>query len=330
MKISSIANVFNRNNFPLKNKTECAKFSSNSLSKKRVSSDVFVRNSSKPSFKGIFLEDVICLGRVSTGINRSEFQKKDALLLQEIASLYPNQDCFVMAGKDSLPCIAFREKPIGLQKFTRNIVGQNAISIDPEDSEYPIIPLIIYPDEEDVDERRKNLSLIFGVPSYISINPSLPYTVKVGYELHKQLLEKKYQILKVVGQNEHIDLGASSIAEKAHESIEGVENAVTRYLLESAYIALTDRVTAGQLYASNYTKVQNTLQNKRDIDLTTPLSKQYHETNNPYDVDICKEAVETYPDDEENKEEINKLVDYMLENDLYLYCVEGIDTGENY
>ena len=327
MKISSVANLFHKSNLNTK-KSNDRSFSFQV--KENCSTDVFVSNSKQPSFKGIFLEDMICLGRVSADKHRSKFQKKDALLLQEIASLYPNQDCFIMAGKDSLPCIAYREKPIALQKFTRNIVGQNAISIDPEDSEYPIIPLIIYPDEPDIDLRRKNLSLIFGVPSYISINPSLPYTVKVGYELHKQLLEKKYQILKVVGQNEHIDLGTSSIAEKAHESIECVENAVTRYLLESAYEALTDRVTAGQLYASNYTKVQNTLQNKRDIDLTTPLSKQYQELKNPYEVDICEKALETYPDDEENKDEIIKLVDYMLENNIYLYCVEGIDTGENY
>ncbi len=125
--------------------------------------------------------------------------------------------------------------------------------------------------------------------------------------------------MEIVGKNDEVDLGEESIIQKAHKAIEDVEVAVTRYLMECAFVALKDRASAEQIYASNYPKVQSRLDAKRTLDLITSVAKQPQ--INPEDiknnkVDICELAVQNYPNIEENREKIEALREYMLENQL--------------
>ena len=121
------------------------------------------------SFKGIYLEDITDVGNSKDGIFPARFKKEDALLLNKIAQAYPNQDCFIRKGLGSKPRLEFREKPPEVQVFSATLFDQYKVDIDPNDEEYPCVPLIIPPDGED-----SNLSFIIGVPSSISTNPSLP------------------------------------------------------------------------------------------------------------------------------------------------------------
>ncbi len=159
--------------------------------------------------------------------------------------------------------------------------------------------------------------------SFISLNPSLPYTVMAGYELHKKLLEKKYEILKGIGKTDEYgyDVGDKTIIERAHKEIEDIEIAVTRYLMESAYAALTDKASAQQIYASNYPKVQSRLSEKRKFDLTTSIANRPKidlEEIKTKKMDICKIAMENYPDVNENRERIKTLKSYMEKKGIVL------------
>lgn len=269
-------------------------------------------NNKNVSFKGIYVEDIVDLGDVAESGFPSKFMKKDSLLLNEIAQDYPNQDCFIRKGYAGMPRLEYREKPPEVQNFTSSIFRQYNISIDPDDKDYPCEPLILYPDS--------NLNRMIGVTSFISLNPSLPYTVKAGYELHKKLIEKKYQIMDVIGRSDSVNLGEETLIEKAHKAIADVEAAVTRYLLESSYIALTNRASASQIYASNYPKVQSRLDAKRKLDLTTSTAKM--PVINPDDatkkIDICEIAMKRYPDYKENQEVNESLLNYMASNAIIL------------
>lgn len=289
MKIPAISNSLN--SFPSKNTSK----SNNSFSadKKNV------------SFKGIYVEDIVDLGDVAEQGFPATFLKKDALLLNEIAQEYPNQDCFIRKGFGGMPRLEYREKPPVVQNFSASVFKQYNISIDPDDKDYPAEPLLLYGDSP--------LNRMIGMTSYISLNPSLPYTVKAGFELHKKLLEKKQQIMEVVGKTDSVDLGEETLVEKAHNAIADVEEAVKRYLLEAAYIALTDRASASQIYASNYPKVQSRLDAKRTLDLTTSVAKQpvADSAAAKEKVDICEVAMKMYPDMQENKAANEKLQKYM-------------------
>ncbi len=267
----------------------------------------------KPSFKGIYIEDIVDLGEVAEKTSVPTFLKKDALLLNEIANQYPYQDCFIRRGNVGLPRLEYRERPPQVQVFTETLAREYKTEIDPNDQDYPAEPLLLYEDS--------NLNRFFGVTSYISLNPSLPYTVKVGYELHKRLLEKKYQIMEVIGRTDNLDLGEETLIQKAHKAIEDVETAVTRYLLEASYAAITDRATASQIYASNYPKVQTRMDAKRKLELTTSAAKL--PDLNPEElrknkIDICELAMQNYPNLEENKKRIKELSEYMFNNGLVL------------
>lgn len=293
MKISSISNIYNS-------------FSKN----KKISSN---NTASKPSFKGIYVEDIVDLGSVAESNTPPRFLKKDALLLNEIAQEYPNQDCFIRKGRAGLPRLEFREKPPEVQLFTETIAKQYKTSIDPNDKDYPVEPLILYADSR--------LNRFIGMTSFISLNPSLPYTVKVGFELHKKLLEKKFQIMEVLGKGDNVDLGEESLTKKAHEAIEDVETAVTRYLLEASYAALTDRASASQIYASNYPKVQSRLDAKRKLDLVTSIAKRPEldvEEMKKNKIDICELAMKNYPNMEENKKRIDELSEYMAQHGIII------------
>ena len=289
----------------------------NSFSKKYVPS---LKNNI--AFKGVYVEDIIDLGEVSANEEHTKFLKKDALLLNEISNLYPNQDCFIRCGHAGQPRLEYREKPPEVQSFNASIFKQYNFSIDPDDDNYPSEPLLLYGDN--------NLNRMIGIPSFISLNPSLPYTVQVGFELHKKLLEKKKQIMEVVGKTDSIALGEKTLIERAHEGIRDVEEAVKRLLLESAYLALSKRASASQIYASNYPKVQARMDAKRTLDLTTSLAKQ-NDLKNSIDqkikepkeldiskIDICDFAMQQYPDYKENIEINRQIQEYMSANGLVI------------
>ncbi len=293
MKISSITNTIS--SFPKK----------------------FINNNhnqtAKPSFKGVYVEDIVDLGDVAETNDPPTFLPKDALLLNEIAQEYPNQDCFIRKGYAGLPRLEYREKPPQVQLFSVGLARQYKTVIEPDDKNYPCEPLILYADSR--------LNRFIGTTSFISLNPSLPYTVKVGYELHKKLIEKKYQIMEILGKTDKVDLGEETLVQKAHKAIEDVEAAVTRYLLEASYAALTDRASAQQIYASNYPKVQTRLDAKRKLDLVTSIAKRPEldvEQMRKNRVDICEVAMQNYPNFEENKKRIEYLSEYMASKGIVL------------
>ena len=299
MKISAISNAIN------------------SFSKKYVPSQ-----KNTVAFKGVYVEDIIDLGEVSADEEHTKFLKKDALLLNEISNLYPNQDCFIRRGHAGLPRLEYREKPPQVQSFTTNLFKQYNFSIDPDDENYPSEPLLLYGDN--------NLNRMIGMPSFISLNPSLPYTVQAGFELHKKLIEKKKQIMEIVGKTDSVALGEKTLIERAHEGISDVEEAVKRFLLESAYLALSQRASASQIYASNYPKVQAKMDAKRTLDLTTSLAKQ-NELKSSIDqsvkqtqdvdiskIDICDFALQQYPNYKENIEVNKKIQEYMSANGMII------------
>lgn len=262
------------------------------------------------SFGSVFIEDVCRLGKVSQGEILPKPLERDALLLNRIAQEYPNQDCFIMKGHGDYPRLEYREKPPEVQIFTKTPANSYVSKVDADDPEYPPVQLIL--------RENSTLNRYIGLPSFISLNPSLPYTVKAGYEVHKKLLERKIQIDEKAGDNDIIDFGDETVMNLAHKSVEEVEVAVTRYLLECSYAALSDKVHASQLYASNYPKVQPKLMEERRLDIITSAAKQhqikqkmYERKNNTEKNDICEIAMKNYPNIEENKARIDQLIDYM-------------------
>lgn len=299
MKISAVSNAIN------------------SFSKKYVPS-----HKNNVAFKSIYVESSIDLGEVSADEEHTKFLPKDALLLNEISNLYPNQDCFIKRGHAGLPCLEYREKPPEIQNFSTNLFNQYNISMDPNDKNYPSEPLLLYKDD--------NLNRMIGMPSFISLNPSLPYTIQVGFELHKKLIEKKKQIMEIVGKTDGVALGEKTLIERAHEGIKDVEEAVKRFLLESAYLALSKRASASQIYASNYPKVQAEMDAKRTLDLTTSLAKQNelkakidqsvkeHDDVDIAKIDICDYALHQYPNYKENMDVNKKIQEFMSANGLII------------
>ena len=283
----------------------------NSFSKKSVPVPNNVSDN-KVSFKGIYVEDIVNLGEVSEKTVPAKFLKKDALLLNKIASAYPNQDCFIRKGYAGLPKLEYRERPPEVQTFSTGVFKQYATAVDSTNEDYPCVPLIL--------DGTSNINSMIGITSYISLNPSLPYTVKAGYELHKKLIEKKYQIMEAIGRTDSVNLGEKTLVQKAHEAIKDVEEAVKRYLLESAYLALSQRASASQIYASNYPKVQSALDAERKLDLTTSVAKQseLQAKITKEDVDICEFAMKKYPNYNENVKANEQLQAYMAANGLII------------
>ena len=309
MKISSISRY--SNNYKSITKT-------NKNLTPQITKDNNTTNNNKDiSFKSIYVEDKCSLGSVAQKGILAKFMKKDSLLLNEIATRYPNQDCFITSGYHFFPQLKYREKPDDVQLFTKNLADEYVSHVDPDDPDNPAIPLLL--------TEKEPLTLFFGVPSYISLNPSLPFTVQAGYEVHKKLLEKKYEILDSVGKNDDVDFGDKTVTELAHEAIADVETAVKRYLMESAYSVLTDKARASQLYASNYLIVQTRLKDKRRFDLTTGYSKQLDiklksldgkEDDKPFD--ICEVAIKKYPNMKENQDRIEYLVKDLFDKKIFL------------
>ena len=100
-------------------------------------------NNNNVSFKSIYIDKNTDLGRCKAGIFPARFQKKDALLLNEISQRYPNQDCFIRKGYGGRPYLEFREKPADVQVFEPTMYKQYKVEIDPNDKENPCVPLIL-------------------------------------------------------------------------------------------------------------------------------------------------------------------------------------------
>lgn len=273
--------------------------------------EVKKHNKNTPSFKSIYVEDIVELGDVAKSNEPPQFLAKDALLLNEIANEYPNQDCFIMKGYAGLPRLEYREKPPEVQLFTSTFAKNYRIDLDPNDEEYPSEPLLLYGDSP--------MNRFIGMTSFVSLNPSLPYTVRAGYELHKRLIKKKEEILKVIGKTDDFDMGDDTLIGRAHKEIKDVELAVTRFLMEAAFSSLTDPATAQQIYKSNIPKVQSRLGEKRKYDLTTSLGNRPDMAElSKKKFDICEAALEKFPDEQENINRIEELMGYLKEHGLVL------------
>ena len=95
-----------------------------------------VNKSNAPSFKGIYVEDIVDLGDVAASNDPPTFLPKDALLLNEIASQYPNQDCFICKGYAGLPRLEYRERPPQVQLFSKTLAREYRTELNPKDVEY--------------------------------------------------------------------------------------------------------------------------------------------------------------------------------------------------
>lgn len=282
-------------------------------------------NNPKVSFGAVYLENSVDLGSCAEKGYPAQFLKKDALLINEIAQQFPNQDCFIRRGHGGHPKLEFREKPPVVQGFTSGVFGEYKTRIDSNDENYPCIPLIL--------KDGSPLNQIIGLPSYISNNPSLPTTIKAGFELHKKLLAARDEILTQIGATDEINLGGD-IMKRAYEEIKEDEDAVTRYLLETALLTLSDKPTAETIYQSDLPKGQQILSERRRLDLVTSIGKREIPKENK-EIDICEKA-KTYcntrnAEAEEkrklrgeqkvkksNAEIVDELTKFMLTNDLTL------------
>lgn len=263
-----------------------------------------------PAFKGIFIEDDVRIGNSALSTTEPKFTRMDALLLNDIASMYPNQDCFIRSDSSNLPRLEYREKPPEVAIFHENYSQFYEYDVSPFDFDYPAVPLIIYPNSE--------FNEYIGLTSSTSFNPSLPYTIKAGYELHKKIMEKKFQILDALGPVDKVDLGNDTIIEKSQDSIDEAETSLTRYLLECAYTFMTNSTSSKKFYEANSRKIQSTLSVKRRLDLTTPTASQPAQIPSKDRKDICELAMQEYPNTEENKAEIEKIVHTMKHYNMHL------------
>lgn len=292
MKISS--NNVNQNSFPM-NK---------------------IKNSNKNpkvSFGAIYVEQNIDLGRTAESRFPPKFSKRDELLLNEIAQLYPNQDCFIRRGYCNFPRLEFREKPASVQVFKPTLGDRYRTEVNPANEEYPCVELLLNKDD-------KVANRIIGMQNYIATNPSLAFTICAGFEVHKKFLQMKYQIMKYFGSGDEVSLGQKDINERAYLATKDTELAVKRYLMESAFAALQDRASAEQIYSSNLPKVQTRLDSNRQLDLTTSVANRvpvFDEELLKDRIDICEVAVSMYPNSDENEARIKELEQYMITKGLF-------------
>ena len=271
------------------------------------------------SFKNIYVEDITDIGNYREGGSPARFTKKDALLFNELASVYPNQDCFICKGNQFLPSLKFREKPIGVPIFHESKTGTYKLSIDPNAPEYETVEMLLYKEEGKEAYKIPNLNFILGVTSERLTNPSLHYTIKMGMECHKKIMEKKYQLLEVIGNNDEVSLGDDSLITKAHNAIEDYEVAVLRHLIETAYLVLTDKASIRKVYESNNLQIRPILESKRKFDLVTASEMQPTMGRDTEGEDFCKKLTELYPNTTENIVRIKELTDYMFEKNIKLY-----------
>ena len=266
------------------------------------------------SFSGIYVEQNIDLGR--TAESRFPFPKFDRgteFLLNEIAQLYPNQDCFIRRGYCNYPRLEFREKPAAVQVFKPTLGERYKMEVNPVDQEYPCIELLLHKED-------KVANRIIGMQNCIATNPSLAFTISAGFEVHKKFIQMKHQIMKYFGSGDEVNLGQKDINESAYLAIKDIEIAVKRYLMESALAALKDRASAEQIYASNLPKAQTRLEANRELDLTTSVANRVPVLDQDLlkdRMDICEVATSMYPNPDENESRIKEIEEYMVSNGLF-------------
>lgn len=289
-------------------------FVNNQVKKKQVNLSDKAKNMQPVSFKRIYKSaDVSLLRNDELSLEEeNQIPTRDGYLLNELASLYPNQDCFIMSGSGGYPCLFFREVPPVVQVFNSQEKNKLSFELKLNDEQYPFVPLILYPDNPKYCDKRPEMNAIIGCPPKYSTNPSYIYTIQVAYEVHKKLMEKKYQILNALGKNEHYDFGTDeTIMDKAHKEIEDVENAATRYLLECALISTDDKIIKNTEYEDSFSKIKEKLDLKRIADLTTSIAEQPM-IDTSKRVNLCKMITELYPNTDENKQRIQEIVDMLV------------------
>ena len=271
------------------------------------------KKSSNVSFGAIFVEKGVDLGATAESRFPPIFSRRDELLLNEIAQLYPNQDCFIRKGYCNFPRLEFRERPASVQVFKATPGEKYRTEINSLDEEFPSIELLLH--KNDTAANR-----IIGMQNYIATNPSLAFTISAGFEVHKKFVQMKYQIMKYFGAGDEVSLGQKDINERAYLAIKDTELAVKRYLLESALASLKDRASAEQIYSSNLPKVQTRLEANRMLDLTTSVANRVPVSDSDFlkdRIDICELASSMYPDPDENKDRIKQLEQEMIDNGLF-------------
>ena len=276
MKISAVSNsinvVRNRNIRNLKQ-------NNNTLNKK-----------TSASFKGIYIEDNVNLGLGGKRNIPPTFELKDALMLDKVAKEYSNQDCFIKGGNKGYPYLEYREKPPEVQVFNHTLSDVFRIDIDHRPSEYPFQPMLLKKDS--------GYAKFIGLPTYKTDAPSLPYTVKAGFELHKNIMDKKYKVLELIGDNDGYDIGKESIESRSYADVTDMESSLLRLLIELAYDNLQPEKVFKKDYAHNYVLDLEKLNNARIYDLSTTYSARP-----PEEKEVPK-SVQKFPDDED--EEIYK------------------------
>lgn len=271
------------------------------------------KKSSNVSFGAIFVEKGVDLGATAESRFPPIFSRRDELLLNEIAQLYPNQDCFIRKGYCNFPRLEFRERPAAVQVFKATPGEKYRTEVNSLDEEFPSIELLLH--KNDTAANR-----IIGMQNYIATNPSLAFTISAGFEVHKKFVQMKYEIMKYFGSGDEVSLGQKDINERAYSAIKDTELAVKRYLLESALASLKDRASAEQIYSSNLPKVQTRLEANRMLDLTTSVANRVPVSDSDFlkdRIDICEVAASMYPDPKENKDRIKELEEEMVDNGLF-------------
>ena len=291
------------------------KISSNSsnVSSFLVKNNNMKNKNSNVSFGAIYVEQNIDLGRTAESRFPPQFSKRDELLLNEIAQLYPNQDCFIRRGYCNYPRLEFREKPAGVQVFKPTLGERYRTEVNPANEEFPCIELLLHKED-------KVANRIIGMQNFIATNPSLAFTISAGFEVHKKFLQMKYDIMNYFGSGDEVSLGQKDINERAYLATRDTEIAVKRYLMESAFAALKDRASAEQIYASNLPKVQTRLDANRKLDLTTSVANRAPVIDEELlkdRMDICEVAVSKYPKTDENEDRIKELEQYMISHGLF-------------
>lgn len=265
------------------------------------------------SFGAIFVERGVDLGNAAESRFPPRFSRRDELLLNEIAQLYPNQDCYIRKGYCNFPRLEFREKPASVQIFKATPGERYRTEVDPADEDFPAVELLLHKDDTKANR-------IIGMQNFIATNPSLAFTISAGFEVHKKFLEIKYQIMKQFGSGDDVNLGQKDVNQLALERVKVTELAVKRYLLESALASLKDRASAEQIYASNLPKVQTRLEANRMLDLTTSVANRLPEVDGEFlkdRIDICDLALSKYSKPEENEARIKEIENAMIDNGMF-------------
>lgn len=295
------------------------------------STNPYVKNNNKvnnnTSFKSIFINSSVIATRSNVGVPLHTFLPKDSIVLNKISYAYPNQDCFITRGDNDRPALLFREKPPEVTVYNDTATRERCIRFDKDDETYRAVPLILYPSDDEGNKdyflnNFKSINRILGLCPFNSQNPSLKYTVKIGYELHKALMEIKYQLEEAVGSCDVIDFGGPNILDKAHKAMEELEIAVTRLLLEFAYFQFSNERPQYEIPDLSDLRVLVTLQEERKQDLRTNLFNRLNNSDpsnsDEKEADIFDYAMKEFPNIQENKERIKELSEYILENYIHV------------